>query len=106
MSGINPKANWFFDKETPWKKPCGNLRILALECGLIDKLKWGCPTYTIEGKHVVTIQGFKYHCALLFHEGVLLKNNDGTLIQQTANVQSAQHIRFRGLHEIVEMGSG
>ena len=55
---------------------------------------------------MVTIQGFKYHCALLFHEGVLLKNNDGTLIQQTANVQSAQHIRFRGLHEIVEMGSG
>jgi uncharacterized protein YdeI (YjbR/CyaY-like superfamily) len=103
MNSTNPRVNWFFDKDTPWKEPYGKLRIIALECGLTEELKWGCPTYTIDGKNVVTIHGFKHYCALLFHKGALLKNKERILIQQTENVQSARQIRFKGLHEIVEM---
>jgi uncharacterized protein YdeI (YjbR/CyaY-like superfamily) len=39
----------------------------------------------------------------LFHKGVLLKDANGILIQQTENVQAARQVRFTNLQEIVEM---
>ena len=100
---MNPQVNWFFDKDTPWKKSYEKLRLLVLECGLNEELKWGCPCYTVNRKNVVLIHGFKDYCALLFHKGALLKDSEGILVQQTENVQSARQIRFKGLHEIVEL---
>ena len=38
-------------------------------------------------------------------KGVLLKDANGILIQQTENVQSARQIRFTNVREIVEMES-
>jgi uncharacterized protein YdeI (YjbR/CyaY-like superfamily) len=99
---MNPKVNWFFDKDTPWKESYEQLRSIALSCGLTEELKWGCPCYTINKKNVVLIHGFKEYCALLFPKGVLLKDKGGILIQQTENVQTARQVRFRGLHEIIQ----
>jgi len=103
INGMNPKVNWFFDKDTPWKESYEKLRMILLECGLTEELKWGCPCYTINKKNVVLIHGFKNYCALLFHKGALLKDKAGILIQQTENVQSARQIRFKGVHEIVKL---
>ena len=103
INRMNPKVNWFFDKDTPWKESYEALRIIVLDCGLTEELKWGCPCYTINQKNVVLIHGFKDYCALLFHKGALLKDRQGILIQQTENVQSARQIRFKGLHEIVRL---
>jgi uncharacterized protein YdeI (YjbR/CyaY-like superfamily) len=103
INSMNPKVNWFFDKDTPWKESYEKLRIIMLDCGLTEELKWGCPCYTINKKNVVLIHGFKDYCALLFHKGALLKDEGGILVQQTENVQSARQIRFKGLHEIVKL---
>jgi uncharacterized protein YdeI (YjbR/CyaY-like superfamily) len=103
INRMNPKVNWFFDKDTPWKESYEKLRIIVLSCGLTEELKWGCPCYTINKKNVVLMHGFKEYCALLFPKGALLKDQEGILIQQTKNVQSARQIRLRGLHEIVEL---
>jgi uncharacterized protein YdeI (YjbR/CyaY-like superfamily) len=103
INRMNPKVNWFFDKDTPWKESYEKLRMIVLDCGLTEELKWGCPCYTIDQKNVVLIHGFKDYCALLFHKGALLKDKAGILIQQTENVQSARQIRFRGVHEIVKL---
>ena len=100
---MNPKVNWFFDKDTPWKASYEKLRTIVLDCGLTEELKWGCPCYTIDKKNVVLIHGFKEYCALLFHKGALLKDKAGILIQQTENVQSARQIRFKGVHDIVKL---
>jgi uncharacterized protein YdeI (YjbR/CyaY-like superfamily) len=100
---MNPKVNWFFDKDTPWKESYEKLRIIVLKCGLTEELKWGCPCYTINNKNVVLIHGFKAYCALLFPKGALLKDEEGILVQQTENVQSARQIRFKGLHEVVKL---
>ena len=100
---MNPKVNWFFDKDTPWKESYEKLRMIVLDCGLTEELKWGCPCYTINKKNVVLIHGFKDYCALLFHKGALLKDKEDILVQQTENVQSARQIRFKGLHEIVQL---
>jgi uncharacterized protein YdeI (YjbR/CyaY-like superfamily) len=76
---------------------------ISLGCGLTEELKWGKPCYTFQNSNVVIIQGFKEYCALLFPKGVLLKDPEGILIQQTENVQAARQIRFTNVREIVEM---
>jgi uncharacterized protein YdeI (YjbR/CyaY-like superfamily) len=100
---MNPEVNWFFEKDTQWKEEYGRLRMLILECGLTEELKWGCPCYTVNKKNVVLIHGFNDYCALLFHKGVLLKDSEEILVQQTENVQSARQLRFTSVQEITEM---
>lgn len=102
---MNPKVDFFFNKESQWKKEYAQLRRLMLSCGLTEALKWGVPCYTLNNSNVVLIHGFKDYCALLFHKGALLKDTENLLIQQTKNVQSARQIRFTDLSQIVAMES-
>ncbi|OLY90662.1 Uncharacterized conserved protein YdeI, YjbR/CyaY-like superfamily, DUF1801 family [Cnuella takakiae] len=96
----NPKVEWFFQEASPWQEAYEQLSVICLESGLQEDLKWGCPCYTMEGRNVVLIHGFKEYCALLFFKGALLNNAHGLLIQQTENVQSARQIRFTNVAAI------
>ena len=98
---MNPKVDFYFSKGK-WQKEIQKLRTIALDCGLKEELKWGCPCYTLKQSNVVLIHVFKDYCALLFFKGALLKNEDGLLIQQTENVQAARQMRFTGLKEIAK----
>ena len=104
---MNPKVDFYFDKEKKWQKEIEQLRTIVLDCGLTEELKWGCPCYSFEKKNIVLIHGFKEYCALLFFKGALLGDAEGILIQQTKNVQSARQIRFTpangGVREIEKM---
>lgn len=100
---MNPKVDWFFEKDGQWKSSFAKLRELALDSGLTEELKWGHPCYTLKGKNVFLIHGFNDYCALLFHKGALLKDDHGILVQQTANVQSARQIRFTSLKGITKL---
>jgi len=93
----------FFRNEKAWQEEFKELRKIVLSCKLTEDLKWGKPCYTLEGKNVVLMHGFKEYCALLFMKGALLKDPAGILIQQTENVQAARQIRFTGAREIVKM---
>ena len=99
---MNPEVEWFFNKPVKWQKEYAELRKLVLECGLEEKLKWGCPCYTFQKNNIVLIHGFKNYCALLFMQGALLKDPKKILVQQTENVQSARQIRFTDIHEIIK----
>lgn len=99
---MNPKVDWYFTKNKPWQEEIETLRDIVLSCGLDEELKWGCPCYTQEGNNIVLIHVFKEYCAVLFFKGVLLKDPDGVLIQQTKNVQVARQMRFTTLQEIVK----
>jgi uncharacterized protein YdeI (YjbR/CyaY-like superfamily) len=100
---MNQKVDWFFEKDTKWQKEYEKLRAIVLDCGLTEELKWGVPCYTFRKNNIVLIHGFKDYCALLFHKGVLLKDTNHILIQQTKNVQSARQIRFANLQEIIDL---
>ena len=100
---MNPKVDWFFSKDTKWQKEYQKLRMIILDCGLNEELKWGCPCYTFDNTNIVLIHGFKDYCAVLFFKGVLLNDPNNILIQQTKNVQSARQIRFTNIREIVKM---
>ena len=100
---MNPKVDFYFDKEKKWQKEIELLRVIALDCGLTEELKWGCPCYTFNESNIVLIHVFKEYCAYLFFKGALLNDADGVLIQQTENVQSARQVRFTNVQEIAKM---
>ena len=97
---MNPKADFFFIKAGRWQEELEHLRNIALNSGLSEEVKWGCPCYTDEGSNIVLIHTFKEYCALLFFKGALMKDPEGILIRQTANVQAARQLRFTGAAEI------
>ena len=103
MTKANPKVDAFFNKAKTWSEEFRKLRAIILDCGLAEEFKWGCPCYTIEGRNVVLIHGFKGYCGLLFFKGALLKDPNGILIQQTKNVQAARQIRFTSGREIAKL---
>jgi len=100
---MNSKVDWFFNKATKWQEEYERLRVIALDCGLTEELKWGCPCYTLNGQNIVLIHGFKEYCACLFFKGALLNDSHGVLIQQTKDVQSARQVRFKNVVEIEEL---
>lgn len=100
---MNPRVDFFFNKESKWQKEFAQLRTIVLDCGLIEELKWGVPCYTFNKKNVVLIHGFRDYCALLFHKGALLHDAKQVLIQQTENVQSARQMRFTTIKEIIKL---
>src|SRR6478672_6741969 len=99
---MNPKVDFYFSKAKKWQKEIKQLRMIVLDCGLIEELKWGVPCYTFQKSNIVLIHVFKEYCALLFFKGALLHDPNGILIQQTKNVQAARQIRFTNVREIVE----
>jgi len=103
MNKMNPKVDVFLSKAKMWQEEFEKLRMIILDCGLTEELKWGCPCYTFEKRNIVLIHGFKEYCALLFFKGALLNDANGILIQQTENVQAARQIRFTNVREIVKM---
>ncbi|MBK7555708.1 MAG: DUF1801 domain-containing protein [Flavobacteriales bacterium] len=101
-SPANPNVDWYFEKKGPWKEAYAKLRTIALQSGLDEDLKWGHPCYTLSGKNVFLMHGFKDYCALLFHKGALLKDAAELLVQQTENVQAARQLRFTDVQEVVK----
>jgi uncharacterized protein YdeI (YjbR/CyaY-like superfamily) len=103
MRTPNPAVDWFFDTSSPWQAEYTKLRSILRSCPVEEALKWGVPAYLHGGKNIVLMHGFKDYCALLYPKGVLLKDPQGVLIQQTPNVQSARQVRFTSVAQIVKL---
>jgi uncharacterized protein YdeI (YjbR/CyaY-like superfamily) len=101
-SHMETSTDSFFQKDGPWQEAFIKLRGILSECALAEELKWGKPCYTYNGANIVLMHGFKEYCALLFHKGVLLKDTEGLLVQQTENVQASRQLRFTSVAEINE----
>jgi len=100
----NLKAEHFFENTKRWNEEFNLLREIVVENqSLVEDYKWMHPCYTFEGKNIVLIHGFKDYCALLFHKGVLLKDTEQLLIQQTENVQSGRQLRFTHIEQIANL---
>lgn len=83
------KIDAFIAKQTKWKEKLEKLREILLQTDLKEELKWGKPTYTLNGKLVVGMAEFKNHMALWFHQGVFLKDKHNKLI----NAKEAKALR-------------
>ena len=84
-----------------WHEETDMLREIALACGLNEETKWAKPCFTLDnGKNIVLIQGFKESCALMFFNGVLLRDPQGLLTAPGPNSRVTRWIKFTSLEEI------
>ena len=97
---MNTQVDELIGRSKRWQAELAVLRELVSGCGLAEEVKWGQPCYTLGGKNVVLLHGFKDYCALLFFKGALLEDRHHILVQQTDNVQSARQARFTSVDEI------
>jgi len=100
---MNPKVDTYISKAQKWQKEMKKLRMVILDCGLTEELKWGKPCYVFEKSNIVVIQGFKEYCAVLFFKGVLLNDPNGVLVKTGENTRVGRQIRFNNVREIVEI---
>ncbi len=103
MSKINPEVDAFFDNAKEWQKEMQYLRMIALDCGLTEALKWRQPCYTFEGCNIVIVSSFKDACVMSFLKGALLSDPNGILVKPGENSQSAKFARFSNLQEIIAL---
>jgi uncharacterized protein YdeI (YjbR/CyaY-like superfamily) len=83
-----------------WQAEIAELQRILSGFDLREECKWGKPCYTMDGKNVVIIQGFKEYCALGFFQGALLKDPKKLLVQ-LGQVQAARVMKFTSVREIV-----
>src|SRR3954471_8701953 len=94
MTKTNPKVDGYLRKSPQWQPELQALRTIILDSPLTEEVKWRVPCYTLDGSNVLFIGRFKDSCVLSFVKGVLLKDPNRILIQQTENSQSVRIIRF------------
>ena len=102
---MNPKVDIFLSITEKWRKELEHLRMIILDCGLTEELKWGVPCYTFLKRNVVIIGGLKEYCVLSFFKGALLNDANGILAKPGENTQAGRLIRFTNVREIVKMES-
>ncbi|WP_414050730.1 YdeI/OmpD-associated family protein [Macrococcus animalis] len=96
------KLENYFNKDSKWKDAYALFREIITAYDLEEEYKWMHPCYTLKGKNVLLMHGFKEYVALLFHKGVMLNDKYNKLIQQTEHVQVDRQLRFTSVEEIIE----
>src|SRR4051812_17175650 len=82
-----------------WKAEIAAMRRVLAGFAMKEEQKWGKPTYTIDGKNIVIMQGFKEYFALGFFQGALLRDPKKVLVQ-LGQVQAARVMKFTSAEEI------
>src|SRR3954451_13191169 len=82
-----------------WKAEIAAMRRVLAGFPMKEDCKWGKPTYTVDGKNIVIMQGFKEYFALGFFQGALLKDPKYVLVQLGA-VQAGRVMKFTSAKEI------
>lgn len=68
---------------------------------LEETIKWGIPTFTLEGKNIVSLAAFKAHVAIWFNQGALLEDPDKVLVNaQEGKTRAQRQWRFEKLEDI------
>jgi len=71
------------------------LREIMLSTEMIETVKWGMPTYTVNHKNVVGISAFKNHFGVWFFNGVFLADPHNILYNaQEGKTKGLRQLRF------------
>ena len=82
-----------------WEAEIAEMRRVLAGLAMREECKWGKPTYTVDGKNVVIVQGFKEYFALGFFQGALLKDPRKVLVQ-LGQTHAARVMKFTSAKEI------
>jgi len=82
-----------------WTAEIAEMRRVLGGFAMKEECKWGKPTFTVDGKNVVIMQGFKEYFALGFFQGALLKDPKKVLVQ-LGQVQAGRVMKFTSAQDI------
>lgn len=82
-----------------WDAETAQMRRVLAGLAMKEECKWGKPTYTVDGKNIVILQGFKEYFALGFFQGALLKDPKKLLVQ-LGQVQAGRVMKFSSVKDI------
>jgi uncharacterized protein YdeI (YjbR/CyaY-like superfamily) len=82
-----------------WKAEIAEMRRVLAGFAMNEECKWGKPTYTVDGKNIVILQGFKWYFGLGFFQGALLKDSKKALVQ-LGRTQAGRVMKFTSAKEI------
>jgi uncharacterized protein YdeI (YjbR/CyaY-like superfamily) len=83
-----------------WKAEIVAMRRVLAGFAMKEECKWGKPTYTVNGKNIVIMQGFKEYFGLGFFQGALLKDPKKVLVQ-LGQVQAGRVMKFTSAKDII-----
>tara|TARA_R110002050_G_scaffold162224_1_gene292096 strand:+ start:205 stop:825 length:621 start_codon:yes stop_codon:yes gene_type:complete len=90
-------------KVNDWREELKQLRLIILESGLVEELKWGVPCYTFEKSNILVMAAFKDYCSVSFFKGVLIEDDKSVLVKPGENSQSARLIRFTSVQQVLDL---
>jgi uncharacterized protein YdeI (YjbR/CyaY-like superfamily) len=96
-------ADQYFTNAIKWQPELEALRMICLDCNLVEELKWSIPVYTYQKKNIVGINGFKESVALAFFKGALLSDMDGVLQKPGVLTQAGRWVKFKSVKEIIKL---
>lgn len=82
-----------------WEAEIAEMRRVLAGFAMKEECKWGKPTYTVDGKNIVILQGFKEYFALGFFQGALLKDPKEVLVQ-LGQVHAGRVMKFTSVKGI------
>jgi uncharacterized protein YdeI (YjbR/CyaY-like superfamily) len=82
-----------------WEAEIAEMRRVLAGLSMKEECKWGKPTYTVDGKNIVIMQGFKEYFGLGFFQGALLKDPRKMLVQ-LGRVQAGRVMKFTSVKDI------
>jgi uncharacterized protein YdeI (YjbR/CyaY-like superfamily) len=82
-----------------WEAEIAEIRRVLAGFAMREECKWGKPTYTVDGKNIVIMQGFKEYFALGFFQGALLKDPRKVLVQ-LGQVHAGRVMKFTSVKDI------
>jgi uncharacterized protein YdeI (YjbR/CyaY-like superfamily) len=82
-----------------WEVEIAAMRRVLAGLAMKEDCKWGKPTYTVDGKNIVILQGFKEYFALGFFQGALLKDPKKVLVR-LGQVHAGRVMKFTSAKEI------
>jgi uncharacterized protein YdeI (YjbR/CyaY-like superfamily) len=83
-----------------WQAEIAAMRRVLAGLAMKEECKWGKPTYTLEGKNIVIMQGFKKYFALGFFRGAQLKDPKKVLVQ-LGRTHAGRVMKFTSAKDIV-----
>jgi len=82
-----------------WETEIAEMRRVLAGLKMKEERKWGKPTYTVDGKNIVILSGFKAYFGLGFFQGALLKDSKKLLVQ-LGQVQAGRVMKFTSVKDI------
>jgi uncharacterized protein YdeI (YjbR/CyaY-like superfamily) len=92
-------------KVTKWVPELETLRLLVLDSGLTEEIKWGVPCYTLNGKNVIMISAFKEYACISFLKGALLPDKHKILVKQGEHGQAWRIVKYTQQKDILKQAT-